>query len=277
MHGQPEWKRDSIRAGGCQAGGMFNQNKLKRPAASFAAAVGLSLALSACGGGGTVTPEPDPKPPTEQMGLIKGQITPFQAGDASSVSAGAENDEDVAISTAPVDMSGKFDLGLPKSDMITASFKDKLVVPKYVFGCDDSQIDPSSSFTPNLLLLPINDLKTEKFQSLIAEIDSSSPTFNYRAWYFANIDGNLNFKGNCLLRGKIDTNLTFKKGWNVVETYTDTKDGKTTYKVVSQPTDRIPWKFATAAATSLNLRGQSVELTKNYFAPWKNLPQYQNR
>jgi hypothetical protein len=259
---------------------MFNQNKLKRPAASFAAVIGLSLLLSACGGGGTVTPEPDPKPdpkPTEQVGLIKGQITPFKMGDVSSVSAGAENDKDSVIAQAPVDTSGKFDLQLPMVTVITSNFDNKLVVPKYVFGCDDSQIDKESSFTPGLRLLPINDLKTDKFQSIIAEIDPNSQTFNYKAWYFANMDGNLKFKGDCLLRGKIDTNLSFKRGWNVVNTFTDTNAGTTTYAITSQPADRIPWKFATAAANSLSLRGQSIQLTENYFTPWLNLPQYQNR
>ncbi|GGO18190.1 hypothetical protein [Deinococcus humi] len=259
---------------------MFNQTNLKRPAASFAAVIGLSLVLSACGGGEIVTPDPDPKPdptPTEQVGLIKGQITPFKAGDVLSVRAGVENDQDSAIARAPVDMKGAFDLQLPMVNVITTNFNGKLISPKYVFGCDDSQIDKESSFTTGLLLLPINDLKTDKFQSIIAEVDPNSPTFNYKAWYFANMDGSLKFKGDCILRGKIDTNLNFKRGWNVVNTYTDTSAGTTTYTITSQPEDRIPWTFATAAATSLSLRGQSVQLTKNYFTPWKNLPQYQNR
>ncbi len=258
---------------------MFNQTNLKRPAASFAAVIGLSLVLSACGGGEIVTPDPDPKPdptPIEQVGLIKGQITPFKTGDATSVSAGAENDTDKAIATAPVDGTGKFDLGLPKSNIMTASFSDKLVKPQDVFGCAASETQ-TVAFPNGMLLRPIEDLKTNKFQSIIAEIDPNSATLNYKAWWFSTVAGEFKFKGNCLLRGNIDTTLNFKKGWNVVNTYTDTKAGTSTYAITTQPTTYIPWKFATAAAASLTLRGQSVQLTENYFTPWKNLPQYQNR
>lgn len=258
---------------------MFNQTNLKRPAASFAAVLGLSLLLSACGGGGTVTPEPDPKPdpkPAEQAGLIKGQIVPFKAGDVSSVSAGAENDKDAAIATAPVDMSGKFDLGLPKSDTMKSKFTGKLVNPADVFGCDASQTQ-TVAFPNDMLLLPIEDLKTDKFQSIIAEIDPNSQAFNYKAWWFSTVDGNFKFKGKCDFRGSIDTDLKLKKGWNAVDTFIDFKAGTARYAVSTQPTDYIPWKYATAAATSLNLRGQNVQLTENFFMPWKNLPQYRNR
>lgn len=261
---------------------MFNQTQLKRPAASFAAVIGLSLLLSACGGGGDsgiVTPEPDPKPdpaPTEQVGLIKGQITPFKMGDASRVSAGKENDTDTAIATAPVSTAGKFDLSLPKAAVMQASFSDKLIEPENVFGCDAADTQ-TVAFPDGMLLRPIENLRTDKFQSIIAEIDPDSETFNYKAWWFSTVAGEFKFKGDCLLRGEIDTTLNFKKGWNVVDTYTDTEAGTTTYAVTTQPTDRLPWKFATAAATSLSLRGQSVNLTENYFTPWKNLPEYQNR
>ncbi|QFP77450.1 hypothetical protein [Deinococcus sp. AJ005] len=259
---------------------MFNQNKLKRPAASFAAAVGLSLALSACGGGGGITPEPDPdpKPPTEQMGLIKGQITPFKVGDASSVSAGAENDKDQAIATAPVDMDGKFDLGLPKSDVMTASFNNKLVKPSDVFGCTAKETE-SISAPDNMRLLPIASLKTNKFQSIITEADSKNPIYNYKAWWFSNTDGTFRFKGDCkelAFGSPIDTTLILKKGWNVVDTYLDFGKSQK-YAVTSQPTTYLPWKSATASASSLSLNVQSVITSKNFFTPWKNLPQYQNR
>lgn len=255
---------------------MPNGIDVKRAGFQFSAFVGLSLLLSACGGGLSL-PDPTPDPtPTEQTGLIKGQVTPFKAGDATSVSAGAENDKEQPIATTPVAADGKFDLGLPKSSVMTSQFSGKLVKPEDVFGCDATQTQSVSS-APNMLLLPIEDLKTNNFQSIIAEIDSTSKTFNYKAWWFSTVDGNFKFKGDCLLRGEIDTNLTFKKGWNVVDTYTDTQAGTTTYAVTSQPTAYIPWKFATSAATSLSLRGQSVQLSENYFTPWKNLPQYRNR
>jgi hypothetical protein len=259
---------------------MFNQNNLKRPAASFAAVIGLSLVLSACGGGEIVTPDPGPKPdptPTEQAGLIKGQITPFKAGDSSRVSAGAENETDKAIATAPVDGSGKFDLGLPKAGVMTASFSDKLVKPENVFGCTKAETEVVNA-PAGMLLLPVADLKTDKFQTLIAEADPGNPVYNYKAWWFSSVQGTFRFKGTCTqsLRSPIDTTLELKKGWNVVNTFIDFGKSEK-YTVTTQPTTYIPWKLAAAAASGLSLNAQSVVLSPNFFTPWKNLPEYQNR
>lgn len=270
MHGQPEWKRDSIRAGGCQAGGMFNQNKLKRPAASFAAAVGLSLALSACGGGGTVTPDPDPKPdlqpvPNGQIMKIQGQITPFSAGDASSV-----DKRELGI-PAPVGPAGKFDLNLPSTAVMTGANKNLLFSVKdsdaSVFGlCNDITTDAPD----DLRVYPINFLRTDRDDQIIRPLTANKASATrLKAWWFSNKDITFKYKGDCLGLGKIDTTITLKSGWSVLDTEID-PGVSTTYAATTAPLSYVPWVKTTAAVGAQSL-------APNILEPWKNLPQYRNR
>ncbi|MDV6373392.1 hypothetical protein [Deinococcus arenicola] len=244
---------------------MFNQTNLKRPAASFAAVIGLSLVLSACGGGGGgITPTPDPKPdptPTEQAGLIMGKVTP---GQATSLQP------DELPTTALVSAQGQFDLNLPNFAQMTGTYASTLFNAKDVFGCSDDEIQTYTA-PAGLKITPVNFLKNETSQRFIAPVNQAATTYNFKAWWFSNMDATVVFKANCLVASKIDTTLNLKRGWNVLNT--DFDFGKsTTYAVTSQPTTYIPWVKANAAA-SLSTQA----LAANVLEPWKNLPQYRNR
>lgn len=253
---------------------MFNQNKLKRPAAYFTAVVGLGLVLSACGDGGSTLPEPIPEPmpkpdpmpvPNGQIVVIKGQITPFMAGDASSV-----NKRELEIPT-PVDSIGKFDLNLPGSSVMTGAKANLLFSVSNpdtsVFGlCQNITTDASDT----LRVYPINFLRTNKDDQIIAQrTPSKASATRLTAWWFSNMDTTFAYKGDCIGLGKIDTTITLKKGWSVLDTEID-PGVKTTYAATTAPLSYFPWVKTTASVSSLSL-------SMNILEPWKNLPEYRNR
>lgn len=247
---------------------MFNQTNLKRPAASFAAVIGLSLMLSACGGGETV-PEPDPKPPEPvpngQIALIKGQITPFTAGEASSV-----NKRELEI-PAPVDAAGKFDLNLPNTAAMTSTKANLLFSVSdpdaSVFGLCKNVVTDAPA---DLRVYPINFLRTDKDDMIIAQLAATKASAtHFKSWWFANIDTTFKYKGDCLGLGQIDTTITLKKGWSVLDTEID-PGVKTTYAATTAPVSYSPWVKTTAAVGAQSL-------SMNILEPWKNLPQYRNR
>ncbi|MFK7601070.1 hypothetical protein ACI3L1_02530 [Deinococcus sp. SM5_A1] len=249
---------------------MFNQNNLKRPAATFAAAVGLSLVLSACGGGGGSTPEPDPTPapqpvPNGQITMIQGQITPFSAGVANSV-----DKRELAI-PAPVDSVGKFDLALPSTSVMTGANSNLLFSVNNpdasVFGlCKDITTDAPD----DLRVYPINFLRTDKDDQIISPLMSNKASATrLRAWWFSNKDITFKYKGDCLGLGKIDTTITLKSGWSILDTEID-PGVSTTYAATTAPLSYVPWVKTTAAVGAQSL-------APNILEPWKNLPTYRNR
>lgn len=220
------------------------------------------LLLAACGG---TAPQPEPQP-DEQTGAILGQITPL--GQDTLVRT-----EITAIQTS-VDSSGKFGLNLPNAATMTSTYAQDLFelynpqTEASVFGvCSDV----NETAPDDLRVYPINELFTDTGRRLIQ--DRSQPSdnanaFKYTAWWFSSQDVTFAFKGNCVGLGQIDTTLTFKRGWNAIAT--ENYGDRTVYTVVEQPQTILPW---TDSAASL----QSLSLSPNILAPWKNSPQYRNR
>lgn len=238
---------------------------------------GLTALLAACGGGGTPpapqpqpqpnptpAPQPNPTPPptaTEVAGRIPGQITPFKAGAAGSVKP-----DELAVS-APVNATGVFDLGLPKVAAMTSTNASLLFSVPDVFG---ACTNPQTSAPPTLKVYPINDLNTDKGQSLISEIDPAKAALNYRAWWFATQDATVKFRGDCLGLGKIDTTFALKRGWNLLVTVTD-PGVSTSYTAGSQPGSPVPWR------PSNTLSAAGLDTAPNVLRPWRNLPEYRDR
>ncbi|OLV17407.1 hypothetical protein [Deinococcus marmoris] len=243
---------------------MFNQNNLKRPAATFAAVVGLSLVLSACGGGGGTTPEPDPKPPTEQMGLIKGQIIPNLTARVRA--------EEPALSTG-VSAEGKFDLPLPDAQAMKTTYQDSLIKATDLFGlCDKVTTDASAA----LRVRPINKLLTDNNATLISPVNTNPDIYSYKSWVFSEVDSSFTFTGNCVGLDDVTANVVLKRGWNVFDTQVNTKTRKTTYALATMPaplaTDYTSW-IKSSGGTSTSAQS----LGANILEPWKNLSEYQGR
>ncbi|CAM3871578.1 hypothetical protein [Deinococcus frigens] len=245
---------------------MFNQTNLKRPAASFAAVIGLSLLLSACGGGGGA-PEPDPIPdpqPTEQLGLIKGQIAPKIT---TKVRA-----EEPPISTT-VDAEGKFDLPLPNAQAMATTYQDNLIKATDLFGpCEMVVTDAPAS----LEVRPINKLRLDNEAIIISPVNQNPDIYSYKSWVFSEQDASFTFKGNCFGLDDVTANVVLKRGWNVFDAQVNTKTKKTTYAPATTPkplaTDYTSW-IKSSGGTSTSAQS----LGANILEPWKNLPQYRNR
>ncbi|GGM21743.1 hypothetical protein [Deinococcus aerophilus] len=246
---------------------MPNGIDIKRVGLHSSAFVGLGLLLSACGGGLSLPdPTPDPKPiPNGEIKVIQGQIVPFEAGSITSV------DKRELEIPAPVGSMGKFDLNLPTSETMTGKNANLLFSvsnsDSSVFGlCQNVQTDAPSS----LKVYPINFLRTNKDDQIINQLNGSkSSAVRFRAYWYANMDTTFKYKGDCLALGKIDTTITLKKGWSVLDTEID-PGVMTTYAPISAPVSYSPWVKSTAS-----IGAQALAL--NILEPWKNLPQYRNR
>lgn len=235
---------------------------------------GLTALLAACGTGTTKMPKPTPAP-TEVAGLIPGQITPFTAGDASSVhegdgtTAGSLVDASGNLLTALVSDQGVFNMALPKAATMTASPDASLLFNfPDVFGVCNN---PSSTPTPAPKVYPINFLTTDTAKRIVSEIDPSKANLNYRTWWFSATTVTVHFKGTgCIGLGDIDTTFALKRGWNLI--IQDTNPGvSTTYTASTQPTTAVPWQYASTTMGAAALK------YPNLLTPWKNLPQYKNR
>ncbi|GHF46096.1 hypothetical protein HNQ07_002351 [Deinococcus metalli] len=245
---------------------------------------GLTVLLAACGSTAPqpLTPKPTPQPdptPSEVSGLIMGKITPFTAGDASSVHEGNGTPADQANGGSLVDASGnllvalvsdqgQFDLALPKVGTMTSAPDASLLftVPAVFGSCENSQTTAPSG----LKVYPINFLTTDTGKNIVSEIDPSKADLNYRAWWFSNIDATVEYSGNCLGLGKINTSFELKRGWNLL--ITETNPGvSTTYTVSTQPTSHVNWQYSVSSVGSASIK------YPNLLSPWKNLPQYHNR
>ncbi|MDO4245463.1 MAG: hypothetical protein Q4C89_05535 [Deinococcus sp.] len=232
--------------------------------------VGGALLLAACGGGGEApTPQPEPQPqptPTEQAGTVLGTITPFAPGKASVVKP-----EELATPST-VDSSGKFGFTLPNAETMTTTYGGDLF-PVHdaeqgvgVFGlCSNVKTDAPGS----LRLYPLNKLTTDTGLQLFANTNPQNTEtlpLTFKVWWFANQDTTFTFSGECTLWNKVNTTLTLKRGWNVLDValYSD----HTTVAAGAQPGAAQAWTpFNAGGLGSLNLRPNLLE-------PWKVVPDF---
>ncbi len=247
--------------------GMTTTDQRSRPAPRLVLGTvltGAALVLASCGGG-AITPETTPPPgggstelppvttPAEQSGRIPGQITPFTAGQASSV-----RPEELSESAA-VSGSGLFDLALPGATTMTTTYTDLLFNATDIFGSCENVITTAPD---SLRLYPIASLKTDTGQALTANASGSTTAKN---WWFANQDASYTFQGDCLGLGTVNATFNFKLGWNVLDvTYSG---ASTAYAQVAAPTSPVEWRVGGLGSQRLN----------NALEPWKNSAAYRAR
>lgn len=230
----------------------------------------LTLGLSACGGdpapNPTPNPEPNPNPPNPgQSGKILGQLKPWTTGDANKImpvnAAVATPQDDFK---ADVTQDGKFDFSLPTADNIKVNYAtDPRAFKELFFNCKDFQL----SGDQDLKVITLNTLITDSGKEYHQK---SNNVFLY--WWYANKDAKVKFSGKeCFVYGDVQNELTFKKGWNVIQRVEDNKLSKTNFKNIAQPTTRLDWSLA----SSNNLRAMS--LPANFHYPWLSAEELQNR
>lgn len=223
-----------------------------------------ALLLASCGGG--EAPQPEPKPePTEQVGNVLGTIRPFEPSQARTIGP-----EEIKVSSS-IDSTGKFGFVLPNVEAMTTTYGRDLF-PVYdaqqqvgVFGlCSDVTTDAPAG----LRLYPLNKLVTDTGLQLFANTNPANTELplSLKVWWFANQDATVNFSGNCVLWGKINTQIAFKRGWNVLDV---TLTGESaTVKPGSQPDVNLVWTpFNSGAVGGLSLKVNLLE-------PWKAAPHF---
>lgn len=212
-----------------------------------------ALLLTACGG----TPDPQPQP-TEQAGQISGQIVPWavdKAHEVLPVNAAIETPR--ADFKAPVNAAGQFDLNLPGVSAMTSTYAGDLTTVKAGFaGCTTL----TTTAPDTLKIAQINELTTDTQRSLVA---SSNGGTTFKQWWFASENATFHITGReCLgTVGSFDTDLTLKRGWNVLDVNYNAASNTTSYAVVAAPQGRVDWLDQTQAAASL-------KVPAHFLRPW---------
>lgn len=221
----------------------------------------VTILLSACGG--PSTPEP-----TEQAGLISGQVQPMRATTTSVTPVNAAVETPGRPFTTTVQANGNFDLNLPNSAKLNSSYATDLKTVKASYSYCDKSLVPDATFTTNapddMKMLQINELRSNDARQLVATTNDGT---TFREWWYVDRDIQLTFTGtNCFFIGDINANLNLKKGWNVVE-QTMTPVGEkvvTTFKLLTQPTTRTVYTDGSMTAQS----NRSFNI--NMLRPWQN-------
>lgn len=222
--------------------------------------VSSALLLASCGGG----PAPEPQP-TEQAGQVLGTLRPFTPGSASSIKP-----EELNVSSG-LDSAGKFGFTLPDAATMTTTYGGDLF-PVYdaqqevgVFGvCSKDSVKTDAP--ADLRLYPLNKLVTNTGTQVFANLTPDSKEtlpVKFKAWWFSNQDATFSFSGDCILWGKVNTTLSLKRGWNVLDI---TVTGQSaTLTVGTQPDASQVW----TPYTDSNLGNLSAADLSLLLEPWK--------
>ena len=237
------------------AKGMTKQQKVAFPLVLL----GTSLFLSACGGG-SVTVTPDPTPTPTQPTAILGTLSPFTAGSADKM------EQQLTGITAPLASNGNFNLGLPKTATMTSTYSNLLNTTDNTFGLCDAgyQITAPDGFK-SIAFTTLDSLKGTTFVAENLSPLPGSTGVSYKAWWFANLAGDVNVNANCIGFGKLNQSLTFVQGWNVMD-ITVTGSSTTISRAADQVPGRLTWKNKNAVQSL-----SSQALNPYLFNPWAAL------
>lgn len=192
------------------------------------------LLLTACGGN-------DPVPTDTGARTLSGQLQPWDAQNpwatlVRPVNAAVETPQ--TDFTAPVNQAGQFDLPLPSIAAMNSTYKDDLMTLPGVFAaCGVNQ----SESLPDLKLLPLNKLETEKGTPLVM---SSNGGTTFKTWWYADRDASVKINVKDCLGISSQSTLNLKAGWNVVDQTLATAPDNTvtlTYTNGEWPSGRTVW------------------------------------
>lgn len=246
--------------------------------APLAAALCASLLLAGCGGDPAPTPQPGPvqpgpaQPEQPQLGSVLGTIRPLNPAYTQVKT------EELAGSSG-VDNAGKFGFALPTPEQMQTTYRADLF-PVYdaeqelgVFGLCGRDVTKTNA-PGDLRLYPLNKLVTNTGAQLFANRDASGSTalpLKIKVWWYASKAATFNFKGECILWGKVDTTLSLRAGWNVLDV--DLYGDRATLNVATQPDASLTWTpysgdLSGLSADRVQIGGQSVSLAL-LLEPWK--------